>query len=193
MTITSMSPASWSPDPFKQRYAGYHVEDIIRITDETPRLELSDGVLSTLPAPSAGHQWVMAGVATWLMNNSPKDFRAWQGVGIFIDLRNTLEPDFMVLRGEVDGGRHYFEAGQVALAGEVVCCCSRNRDRLEKPARYADLGVPHFWRIETDPLHVFAYDLVDGRYEMAGDADVESELVLTKPFEIRLPIRDIAP
>jgi hypothetical protein len=39
--------------------------------------------------------------------------------------------------------------------------------------------------------YTVAYDLVDDRYEpVAGSAE---ELVLSKPFEIKLPIRDIAP
>ncbi|WP_250003250.1 Uma2 family endonuclease [Actinoplanes sp. M2I2] len=51
--------------------------------------------------------------------------------------------------------------------------------------------IPHFWRTEQDPVHVYAYDLVNGRYEPAGDAD--TELVLSAPFETKLPILDITP
>ena len=35
------------------------------------------------------------------------------------------------------------------------------------------------------------YDLDDGRYELAGDS--ATELVLSAPFEMKLPIRDITP
>ena len=35
------------------------------------------------------------------------------------------------------------------------------------------------------------YDLVDGRYELVADS--ADELVLSAPFPIRLPIRDITP
>ncbi|MEH0984005.1 hypothetical protein [Micromonospora sp. CPCC 205556] len=41
------------------------------------------------------------------------------------------------------------------------------------------------------PPHVYAYDLVDGRYEPA--ADCAEELIVEKPFDIRLRVRDIAP
>jgi hypothetical protein len=37
----------------------------------------------------------------------------------------------------------------------------------------------------------WAHDLVDGRPEPAGDSD--TELMLSEPFEIRLPIRDTTP
>ena len=40
-------------------------------------------------------------------------------------------------------------------------------------------------------MHVFAYDLVGGQYQPVADSD--TELVLSAPFEIKLPIRDITP
>jgi hypothetical protein len=55
----------------------------------------------------------------------------------------------------------------------------------------ADAGIPHHWRIEQDPSHVYAYDLVDGRYGPIVDA--AEELIVEKPFDIRLRPRDIAP
>ena len=45
--------------------------------------------------------------------------------------------------------------------------------------RLADYTVEH------------AYDLVDGRYEPAGDSD--EVLRLSKPFAIEVPIREITP
>ncbi|MEU4777667.1 hypothetical protein [Micromonospora sp. NPDC023633] len=39
--------------------------------------------------------------------------------------------------------------------------------------------------------HVYAYDPVDGRYEPAADS--AEELIVTKPFDIRLRVRDTAP
>ncbi|MER7415447.1 hypothetical protein ABT346_01440 [Micromonospora peucetia] len=38
--------------------------------------------------------------------------------------------------------------------------------------------------------HVYAYDLVDGRYDAA---DAAEELIVEKPFDIRLRVRDTAP
>jgi hypothetical protein len=38
--------------------------------------------------------------------------------------------------------------------------------------------------------HVYAYDLVDGRREPAADS--AEELIVEKPFDIRLRARDIA-
>ena len=88
-------------------------------------------------------------------------------------------------------GHHYIDPSQINLVIEVVSDDTRRRDRLEKPAEYAAAGIAHFWRVEQDPLHVHAYDLVEGRYQRVADS--ADELVLAAPFEIRLPIRDITP
>jgi hypothetical protein len=74
---------------------------------------------------------------------------------------------------------------------EDVLKLPERRDRLEKPADDAAAGIPHFWRIEQDPIHVFANDLGKNGYELVAEAT--EELVLKAPFDIRLPIRDITP
>ncbi|MGI5525374.1 hypothetical protein ACQEUX_31150 [Micromonospora sp. CA-259024] len=51
--------------------------------------------------------------------------------------------------------------------------------------------IPHHRRIAQSPLHVYAYDLVDGRYELA--ADFAEELIVAKPFDIRLRVRGTTP
>ncbi|MBM0238754.1 hypothetical protein JNW88_19290 [Micromonospora sp. ATA32] len=48
-----------------------------------------------------------------------------------------------------------------------------------------------YWRIEQNPVHVNAYDLVDGRYELAADS--AEELIVEKPFDIGLRVRDVTP
>jgi Uma2 family endonuclease len=92
----------------------------------------------------------------------------------------------------VDGRRHYFPAEDVVIAIEVVSPHTRARDRFAKPAEYAGAGIPYFWRVEQDPVGVFAYRLgTDGRYELAAEGtDV---LKLDDPFPISLPIAEITP
>ena len=60
------------------------------------------------------------------------------------------------------------------------------------PVTYAEAGIPYYWRIEQDPVHVFAYRLSrDGTYELMADS---AELLeLDEPFEFKLPIEEITP
>jgi Uma2 family endonuclease len=115
-----------------------------------------------------------------------------QAVGVLVNASNTLEPDLVLLKAPITLERHYYLPEHVAIAVEVVSPGTKRRDRFEKPGAFAGAGVPHYWRIEQNPVHVYAYDLAaDGSYQLIADSD--SELVLTQPFEIRLPIAAITP
>ncbi|MEV6843413.1 Uma2 family endonuclease [Actinoplanes sp. NPDC051411] len=181
----------WSPSPLRQRLANYTVEDVLQLPDDAPRVELSDGVMILVPSPTHDHQDITGLLWHWLRRNVPDGLRASLSTGVALSLDTTYEPDVLLVNAEVARNRHYTIADQVVLVVEVVSPSTRKRDRLEKPADYAAAGIPHFWRIEQNPLHVFAYDLVAGGYELVADS--AEELVLTKPFEIKLPIRDITP
>ena len=181
----------WAPDPVRQRAAAYTLEDVVKLPDDAPRVELLDGVLSVVPSPSNGHQKINWKVVGWLERHAPEGLEPLFAVGVIVSHRRTLEPDVVLLRSPVNPDHHYNDAEQVVLAVEIVSPSTRRRDRLEKPPLFAEAGIPHFWRIEQDPLHVFAYDLVDGAYELVADSD--TELVLSAPFEIKLPISEITP
>ncbi|SNY05726.1 Uma2 family endonuclease [Paractinoplanes atraurantiacus] len=182
----------WSPDPIRQRLANHYLEDVLALPDDAPRVELRDGVMIVVPSPTFGHQTIGNLLWMWFRQNAPDDmFIPGTAVGVAVGLRDSLEPDVLLLRPPVPTINHFFLPEQVAIAVEVVSPGTKRRDRFEKPSEYAAAGVSHFWRIEQDPVHVYAYDLVDGRYELAADSDTELEL--TMPFEIKLPIREITP
>lgn len=191
MTAEPTGHITWSPDPIRQRLADHTVEDVLNLPDDAPRVELRDGVMIPVPAPAAGDQNIGNLLWSWLRQNAPETYEPATGAGVLVGVGDTLEPDVLLLHRPVVASRHFSRPSQVAIVVEVVSPDTKRRDRLEKPAEYAAAGIPHFWRVELDPLHVFAYDLVDGRYELAADSD--TELVLTAPFPVRLPIRDIAP
>ena len=144
-----------------------------------------------VPSPEADHQDIGSLVWMWFRQNASAEFRVVQAVGVLVSPIKTLEPDVVLLKAPAPS-RHYYLPVQVALAVEVVSPGTKKRDRFRKPEAYARAGVPHYWRIEQNPVHVFAYDLApDGSYQLIADSD--SELVLARPFEIRLPIAAIVP
>ncbi|HEY3507001.1 MAG TPA: Uma2 family endonuclease [Actinocatenispora sp.] len=52
--------------------------------------------------------------------------------------------------------------GEIELAVEVVSPRSRDGDRIDKPARYARLGIGEFWRADRDEagvVHVAVFRL----------------------------------
>ncbi len=145
-----------------------------------------------VPSPTIGHQNIANLLWLWLRTWAPEEYLATTAVGIVVGNSDTFEPDVLLLRSRPSMDSHYVGADQVLLAVEVVSPGTRRRDRLEKPADYAAVGIPHYWRIEQNPVHVYAYELgEDGTYHLTDDS--ASELVLSRPFDIRLAIADITP
>ncbi|GLY03376.1 MULTISPECIES: Uma2 family endonuclease [Actinoplanes] len=191
MTAEPIGNVMWSPDPVTQRQAGYFIEDILNLPDDAPRVELRDGVMIVVPSPTGAHQFIGNLLWSWFRQHAPESFVGLTAVGVALGLKDTAEPDVVLLHQPIDLTHHYYLPDQVAIAVEVVSPGTKRRDRMEKPGLYAAAGIKHYWRIEQNPLHVFAYDLVDGHYELVADS--ETEIELSAPFEIKLPIRDITP
>ncbi|MEV6298097.1 Uma2 family endonuclease [Actinoplanes sp. NPDC051861] len=191
MTAEPHGQVMWSPDPIRQRLANYTIEDVRDLPDDAPRVELSDGVMIVVPSPTYDHQDIAGLLWVWLRKNAPEAFRASMATGVAVSLDTTLEPDVLLVDADVAGSRHYTIADKTTLVVEVVAPGTRKRDRFNQPGVFAAAGIPHYWRIEQNPVHVYAYDLVNERYELVADSD--TELVLSRPFEIVLPIGDIAP
>ncbi|MEU7902601.1 Uma2 family endonuclease [Actinoplanes sp. NPDC049118] len=190
MTAQPTGHVVWTPDPIRQQLATHTVEDVLFLPDGAPRVELRDGAMIVVPPPTGDHQRIAGLLWRWLLQHSPGEFRPSQATGVAVSLNTTFEPD-LLLADALTGSNHYSVADHVTLVVEIVSPDTRKRDRLEKPAEYAAAGIAHYWRIEQDPIHVFAYDLVGAHYELAAESD--TELVLSAPFDIRLPISDITP
>ncbi|MDT4990894.1 MAG: hypothetical protein QOH97_786 [Actinoplanes sp.] len=181
----------WSPDPIRQRLAGFTIEDVLVLPSDAPRVELSDGVMIVVPSPTYDHQDISGLLWLWLRQHAPREFRPSQATGVALSLNTTYEPDVLLVDAEVAGSKHYSLADHVTLVVEIVSPGTRKRDRFDKPAEYAAAGIPHYWRIEQGPLHVFAYDLVGGTYDLVAESS--ERLTLAKPFPIDLDLQDITP
>lgn len=190
--VSAYYPQPWLPDATRQRMGNLTIEDVLALPQDAPRVELRDGVMIVVPSPTIGHQDISFMLSAWLRRHSPATYRPSAAVGVAVDIDTTLEPDVvLLLREGIESNNHYFRPEQVVLAVEIVSPSTRRRDRLEKPALYADAGIPHFWRIEQDPhVHVFAYSLdKDRRYQLVADSD--DKIVLAEPFPIELAIADL--
>jgi Uma2 family endonuclease len=180
------------PDATRQRMADYTIADVLALPEEAPRVELRDGVMIVVPSPTVGHQTISNLLWHWFRTRAPQEYFATTAIGVAVTDSDTFEPDVLLLRSRPPAENHYVPADQVLIAVEVVSRGTRRRDRFEKPADYAAAGIPYYWRVEQDPVHVYAYELGDdGTYGLAADSD--TELVLERPFEVRLSVADISP
>ncbi|MBF6233622.1 Uma2 family endonuclease [Nocardia farcinica] len=79
----------------------------------------------------------------------------------------------------------------LVLAVEAVSPDSEERDRETKPLKYANAGIPHFWRVERgsdDRVVVYAYELdrVSARYVPIGIFHDRLKLPVPFPVDIDL-------
>ncbi|SCL69600.1 Endonuclease, Uma2 family (restriction endonuclease fold) [Micromonospora citrea] len=191
-------PDPWCPDPLRQQRADYTLEDLLDLPDDAPRVELVDGVIQVTPSPTLGHQDISLLLAHWLLRHAPGHLRVAQAVGVALNANTSRQPDVLLRSVDVPSDRSLLRPEDVVLAVEIVSPGTRRTDRFAKPGEYAAAGIPFYWRIEQDPVHVYAYRRGDRigpggerQYELVADS---AELIeLTEPFEIKLPVAEIVP
>jgi Uma2 family endonuclease len=82
------------------------------------------------------------------------------------------------------------------LAVEVVSPSSVSMDRLLKPARYAEAGIPSYWRVEGangDALSIAVYDLDGNHYRETAVIHAGEQVEVDRPFRVTLAPAQLVP
>ncbi|MBU8856076.1 MULTISPECIES: Uma2 family endonuclease [unclassified Micromonospora] len=174
------------------------VEELLTLPPDAPRVELVDGVIHVTPLPTLHHQDIAGLLTWWLRSHVPAHLRATQAVSVGLDVDASRRPDVLLHRAELPSDCWLLRPADVVLAVEIVSPGTRRVDRFAKPGEYAAAGIPFYWRIEQDPVHLYAYRLGDRigpggerQYELVDDG---SEVIeLSEPFAIKLPVAEIRP
>jgi Uma2 family endonuclease len=191
-----VEPERFERLPYAQDWT---VADLDQLPEDGHRYELIDGVVQVSPSPSDEHQEV--GNVLWSVLRAvvPPGFRVTTAVGVTISDDRYLIPDVLVVRGDhVREGD--FEADEVLLAVEVVSKSTRSMDRWHKPHLYAAGGIPAYWRIELDPLHLIAYELdttgasgEEAEYVEVARVEAGQRFRAEKPFAVEFDPADLLP
>lgn len=191
-------PGPWQPDPGRQARADYTLEDLRHLPADAPRVELVDGVIRVTPSPTLGHQNISSLLWRWLYEHAPAELRPAQAVGVALGPNTSRQPDVLLHRAGVRPERAFLRPEDVLLAVETVSPGTRRTDRFAKPGEYAAAGIPAYWRIEQDPVRIYAYRLAAGPavsgerwYELLAASD--TVIALDEPFPIKLPVAAITP
>ncbi|HEV2087659.1 MAG TPA: Uma2 family endonuclease, partial [Cryptosporangiaceae bacterium] len=142
-----------------------------------------------------GHQTIALLLGATLHRLCPDEYDVTQAVEIRINRFRSLIPDLLVVTAEAAARNpSKYHPHEVVLVVEIVSPSSKAMDRATKPAMYAEAGIPHYWRIETEPHiagHTCRLDPIRQVYEaVASHADV---LSVTDPWPIELPLSAITP
>ncbi|MCR4605603.1 MAG: Uma2 family endonuclease [Eubacterium sp.] len=165
-TSVALEPAfePGSRAPF-QRQGTYTIEDYNRIPDNR-RVELIDGVIYDMTAPTTVHQHLVMFVSTTIYNfiqsnhgdcipfAAPTDVR----LDILKDDRTMVQPDIFIVCDEkkIDGKN---VKGAPDFVAEVLSPSTRKKDMTKKLEKYADAGVREYWIIDPENGQITVYNL----------------------------------
>lgn len=161
------------------------IDDLERLPDDGQRYELLDGRLLVSPAPVVKHQKAVGRLDLLLSAACPPDLEVfvapldWQ-----LDRRNSLEPDLLVVPPQSVDAKNITDV--LTLAVEVLSPSTRGVDLVDKRAKYEAAGVASYWVVDPDVPSVLAWELVDGRYQVAGEVSADERLDLKLPFSVTL-------
>ena len=161
------------------------IADLERLPDDGQRYELLDGRLLVSPAPVKKHQRVSFELNRLLDDACPPELEVlpapldWQPEG-----RTSFQPDLLVFRAGNPEAKNVTEP--LALAVEVLSPSTRRLDLVDKRAKYESAGVASYWVVDPDVPSILAWDLVDGGYQLVGQASGFERLDLTRPFPVTL-------
>lgn len=143
---------------------------------------------------TAFHGRCMRLLENTLLEQAPDHLDVVREMTIRLDAKNRPEPDVMVFPVDANTGpdQTWYEPEDILLAVEVVSPDSRERDREVKLRKYAEAGVPHFWRVEQDedkglPV-VYVYELDPATKSYALTGIFHDRLKVTVPFEIEIDL-----
>ena len=168
------------PVPGKKQ-GEYTLEDYYAIPDER-RVELIDGVIYDMSAPSALHQIILGQLHlqfTACMEEHEGECEVFLSpcdVQLDNDNKTMLQPDLFVLCRKYDiDGRSI--PGAPDLTVEILSSSTRSKDMLLKLNKYHNAGVREYWII--DPKHE---EVIVHYFE---DPDYRPEIY---PFDSQIPI-----
>jgi Uma2 family endonuclease len=176
---------------------GWTADDLDRIPDLPPHTELIDGSLVFVSPQKSFHGLVLYLLEHGLRSQAPREYGVHREMTVTLGKRNRPEPDILILRADamtVGANETSYAPEDVLLAVEVVSPDSEDRDRKVKPAKYAEAGIPNFWRVEKGEgrrpvVHVFRLDPVTAQYGLVSIHD--ERLVSKSPFEIDIDLTEI--
>lgn len=136
----------------EKRQGEYTIEDYFAIPDEI-RVELIDGVLYDMAAPTFDHQ-KMAGevyrqIANYIVDNNGKCEAGIAPIDVQLDCddRTMVQPDVLILcNGEKILKGRVFGAPDFVL--EVISPSTKKKDYFKKLEKYENAGVREYWILD---------------------------------------------
>ena len=153
-----------------RRQGSYTVRDYEAIPDGI-RVELIDGVLYDLSAPSAAHQIILGEVFSAMNSyrkssgkNYCRPIMAPYDVQLDMDDRTMVQPDLLVVCMKKGMDLKKRLSGAPEFVMEVLSTSTREKDMEIKRRKYYDAGVREYWIVDPDAQEVVVYDFSELKF-----------------------------
>ena len=170
-----------APVQVPKKQGEYTLDDYYAIPDER-RVELIDGAIYDMPAPSVIHQKILA-LLHLLFEQCASEhegdcevFLSPCDVQLNNDDRTMLQPDIFILCRPYDL-KALSIPGAPDLVVEILSPSTRSKDMLLKLSKYQNAGVREYWMVDPKKRKVYVYDFTD--------PDFHPEVY---PFDSTIPI-----
>ncbi len=142
--------------------------DYARFPDDGNRYEVIDGEVLVTPAPSPMHQHVLLTLGITL-----REFVERHRLGVVLPDVDVLFVSGQFLRPDLvfvpeaarEGITNRGVEKPPGLIVEVLSPTSSSIDRVKKPRRYGDFGVPEYWLADPDQRVVWVWRFARGAKE----------------------------
>lgn len=149
--------------PIEKRQGEYTVEDYYA-WPEDERIELIDGVIYDMGAPTFTHQELVGEVAYAFKNyirekkGECKVLVAPVDVQLDCDNKTMVQPDVMVIcKKDIITKKNLFGAPDLVV--EVLSKWTKKKDMSIKQSKYINAGVREYWMIDPEREVVIVYDI----------------------------------
>ncbi|MGA4841813.1 Uma2 family endonuclease [Streptomyces sp. G45] len=178
------------------RESGWEADDLDHVPDLPRHTELIDGALVFRMSPRrSAHARIVENLTFALRRAAGAAYEVEREMTVRIDKLTRPEPDILAATVPYDPDRTRFLPEEVALIVEVVSPESAHRDRTVKPMKYAEAGIPHYWRVEEESglpvAHVYELDETTRWYVATGIH--RDRLKVAVPFPVDLDLAALAP
>lgn len=175
--------------------AGWTRADLERMPDgDGMRYELLGGELYVTATPAPVHQIAIMELASLL-----RDPARAEGLLVLPGPLDVVPSDGTVLRPDLvviaprDLGT-YAASGTPAMVVEVLAPRSRATDLGQKRARYAEVGIPHYWVVDPAAPALTAFELRDAAYVEVARVEGDAAFAASAPVAVTVvPAALVAP
>jgi Uma2 family endonuclease len=168
-------------------------EEFLALGETAERVELFDGSLYVIPAPSPRHQVISRRLANALDNGAEElDLHVLETVNVRLRPGRIPIPD-VVITTTIDFDESVIDAACVRLVCEIVSPSNASADKVLKMHYYAAAGIPWYLLVEQETGALHLYELVGDTYRERSVTRAGEVLHMTDPVEATISPAELLP